>query len=164
MPRVCAQTARAQLAKDRANAVYTRISNQRAGLLWKQDATLHDAADIALYADNQAWALVRLDAAQVAETAATLKAAQINLNHSNVISPVDGTVVSRNVTAGQTVAASLATPTLFLIAADLNRMQVDASVSESDIAGAKQGTAATFMVDAFPGHTFAAWPGVFSRP
>ncbi len=148
-------TARAQLAKDQANAVYTRISNQRAALLWKQDATSHDAADAALNADRQARALVRLDAAQVSEKAATLKAAQINLNYTNIISPVDGTVVSRNVTAGQTVAASLATPTLFLIATDLTRMQVDASVSESDIAGAKQGAGASFTVDAFPGHTFS---------
>jgi HlyD family secretion protein len=148
-------TARAQLAKDQASAVYTGISNQRAALLWKQDSTSHDAADAALNADRQARALVRLDAAQVAEKAAALKAAQINLNYTNIISPVNGTVVSRNVTAGQTVAASLATPTLFLIATDLTRMQVDSNVSESDIAGAKQGAAAMFTVDAFPGHTFS---------
>ncbi len=148
-------TARAQLVKDQANAVYTAISNQRAALLWKQDSTSHDAADAAFNADRQARALVSLDAAQVTEKAATLKASQINLNYTNIISPVDGTVVSRNVTAGQTVAASLATPTLFLIAKDLTQMQVDANVSESDIAGATQNAAARFTVDAFPGRTFA---------
>ena len=147
-------TARAQMAKDAANATYAAVSRQRAEVLWTQDSTSHDALDAARNADIQAQALVRLDAAQVAEKAAVLKAARINLNYTNIISPVDGTVVSRAVTAGQTVAASLATPTLFLIARDLTRMQVDANVSESDIAGAKPGAAATFTVDAFPGHTF----------
>jgi HlyD family secretion protein len=63
-------------------------------------------------------------------------------------------VVSRNVTAGQTVAASFQTPTLFLIATDLTKMQIDTNVSESDIAGAVEGANASFTVDAFPQHTF----------
>ena len=96
----------------------------------------------------------RLDAAAIAQKAAVLKAAQINLDYTNIVSPVDGTVVSRNVTAGQTVAASLQTPTLFLIATDLTKMQVDTNVSESDIAGARQGADASFTVDAFPDRTF----------
>ncbi len=83
-----------------------------------------------------------------------LKAAQINLDYTNIVSPVNGTVVSRNVTAGQTVAASFQTPTLFLIATDLTKMQVDTNVSESDIAGAVQGAAASFTVDAFPKRVF----------
>ena len=66
----------------------------------------------------------------------------------------DGTVVSRNVTIGQTVAASFQTPTLFLIASDLRRMQVDANVSESDIGGMVVGNKTTFKVDAFPARTF----------
>ena len=147
-------TARAQLAKDQANQAYTHLNNQRQALLWKQDSTSHDAADAALDADNQAQALVRLDAAQVDEKAALLKAARINLNYTNIISPVDGTVVSRNVTAGQTVAASLQTPTLFLIATDLTKMQVDTNVSESDIGGAVEGAPASFTVDAYPRQTF----------
>lgn len=147
-------TARAQLAKDQANAVYTAVSRQRAELLWREDSISHDAMDAAHNADVQARALVQLDAAQVSEKAATLKAAQINLNYTNIISPVDGTVVSRAVTAGQTVAASLATPTLFLIARDLTKMEVDANVSESDIAGARTGASATFTVDAYSGRTF----------
>ena len=66
-------------------------------------------------------------------------AAQVNLGYTNIVSPVDGTVVSRNVTIGQTVAASFQTPTLFLIATDLTKMQVDTNVSESDIGGVKDG-------------------------
>ena len=99
---------------------------------------------------DQAVALVGLDVAQIAQKAAALKAAQINLDYTNIVSPVDGTVVSRNITAGQTVAASFQTPTLFLIATDLTKMQVDTNVSESDIAGAVEGANASFTVDAFP--------------
>jgi len=147
-------TAEAQLAKDQANQVYAKINRQRADLLWKEDSTSHDAVDAAINAENQAQALVRLDAAQIQQKAALLKAAQINLNYTNIISPVNGTVVSRNVTAGQTVAASLQTPTLFLIATDLTKMQVDTNVSESDIGGAIEGAGASFTVDAFPKKTF----------
>src|SRR5664280_2885303 len=147
-------TAQAQLEKDRANVVYTRVSQQRADLLFKEDSGSHDAADAARNANAQAVALVNLDVAQVAQKAAVLKASQINLNYTNIVSPVNGTVVSRNVTAGQTVAASLQTPTLFLIATDLTKMQVDANVSESDIGGIKNGNKANFTVDAYPKRTF----------
>ena len=71
-------------------------------------------------------------------------------DYTDIVSPVDGTVVSRNVTMGQTVAASFQTPTLFLIATDLTKMEVDTNVSESDIGGVKEGDKATFTVDAFP--------------
>jgi HlyD family secretion protein len=146
--------AKAQLVKDRANVTYTKISHQRSDLLFSEDSVSHDVADAALNAYDQAVALVGLDVAQVAQKAAALKAAQINLQYTNIVSPVDGTVVSRNVTAGQTVAASFQTPTLFLIATDLTKMQVDTNVSESDIAGAVQGASASFTVDAFPRLTF----------
>ncbi len=146
--------AKAQLVKDQANVVYTKVSRERSDLLFSQDSISHDAVDAALNAYNQAVALVGLDVATIAQKAATLKAAQINLEYTNIVSPVDGTVVSRNVTAGQTVAASFQTPTLFLIATDLTKMQVDTSVSESDIAGAVEGASASFTVDAFPKRTF----------
>ncbi len=146
--------AKAQLVKDRANVVYTKITHERDDLLYSEDSISHDAADNALNAYNQAVALVDLDVAQIAQKAAALKAAQINLNYTNIVSPVQGTVVSRNVTAGQTVAASFQTPTLFLIATDLTKMQVDTNVSESDIAGAVEGANASFTVDAFPNRTF----------
>ena len=146
--------AKAQLVKDRANVVYTKITHERDDLLYSEDSISHDAADAALNNYDQAVALVDLDVAQIAQKAAALKAAQINLNYTNIVSPVEGTVVSRNVTAGQTVAASFQTPTLFLIATDLTKMQVDTNVSESDIAGAVEGADASFTVDAFPNRTF----------
>ena len=146
--------AKAQLVKDQANVVYTKINHERLDLLFSENSTSHDAADAALNAFNQAVALVGLDVAQIAQRAAALKAAQINLDYTNIVSPVDGTVVSRNVTAGQTVASSFQTPTLFLIATDLTKMQIDTNVSESDIAGAVEGANASFTVDAFPQRTF----------
>lgn len=145
---------KAQLVKDQVNVVYAKANHDRLALLFSQDSTSHDAADAAVNAYDQAAALVRLDIAQVAQKAAALRAAQINLDYTNIVSPVDGTVVSRNVTAGQTVAASFQTPTLFLIATDLTKMQVDTNVSESDIAGAVEGANASFTVDAFPKRTF----------
>ena len=83
-----------------------------------------------------------------------VEGAQLNLGYTNIVSPVDGTVVSRNVTQGQTVAASFQTPTLFLIASDLKKMQVDTNVSESDIGGIKENDDGSFTVDAFPKRTF----------
>ena len=88
--------------------------------------------------------------ATIQQHQAALEAATVNLGYTNIVSPVDGTVVSRNVTQGQTVAASFQTPTLFLIATDLTKMQVDTNVSESDIGGIKEGNKATFTVDAYP--------------
>ncbi len=150
----------AQLVKDQANAAYTQAALRRQTLLLSENSTSHDAADIALDANHQAAALVGVDQAIVRQKAAVLKAALINLGYTNIVSPVDGTVVSRNVTAGQTVAASFSTPTLFLIARDLTKMQVDTSVSESDIAGAVQGAGASFSVDAFPNQVF---PGIVAQ-
>ena len=79
-----------------------------------------------------------------------MSAAKVNLDYTNIISPVDGTVVSRNVTQGQTVAASFQTPTLFLIATDLTQMQVDTNVSESDIGNVAVGNKVLFTVEAYP--------------
>jgi HlyD family secretion protein len=146
--------ARAQLVKDQADLAYARLNLARADRLLKQDSISHDADDIDRNARDQALALVGVDQALIDQKASLLKAARINLAYTDIVSPVDGTVVSRNVNVGQTVASSFTTPTLFLIARDLTRMQVDTNVSESDIAGAVQGAPATFTVDAFPGRTF----------
>ncbi len=94
--------------------------------------------------------------AQVKQNEAALKQAQIDLDHTYIRAPVDGTVVSRNVDVGQTVAASLQAPTLFLIAQDLTKMQVDTNVDEADIGRVRVGQEATFTVDAYPGEIFRA--------
>ena len=92
--------------------------------------------------------------AQVNQAQAALEQAQLNLDHTYIRAPVDGVVVSRNVDVGQTVAASMQAPTLFLIAQDLTKMQVDTNVSEADVGRVKLNQPATFTVDAYPAETF----------
>ncbi len=92
--------------------------------------------------------------AQVEQAKAALKLAETNLRYTTIRSPVNGTVISRNVDVGQTVAASLQAPTLFTIAKDLTRMQVDTNVSEADVGRITVGQDATFTVDAYPGRIF----------
>jgi len=92
--------------------------------------------------------------AAVGQAKAQLEQAQLNLDHATIASPIDGIVVSRNVDVGQTVAASLQAPTLFIIANDLTNMQVLASIDEADVGQIHEGMAATFSVDAYPGRTF----------
>ena len=146
--------ARAQLVKDQANFDYVKLNYDRNARLAQTNAISKDTLDIAKNALDQARALIGVDQAIIEQRQAQLAAAQVNLDYTNIVSPVDGTVVSRNVTIGQTVAASFQTPTLFLIATDLTEMQVDTNVSESDIGGIKEGDKALFTVDAFPNRTF----------
>src|ERR1017187_7775292 len=92
--------------------------------------------------------------AQVKQFQAALRSTQIDMDHTYIKAPVDGVVVARNVDVGQTVAASLATPTLFEIAQDLTKMQVDTNVSEADVGRVRVGQPVTFTVDAYPGQVF----------
>ena len=146
--------AKAQLEKDKSNLAYTKTNSERLSNLAATNAVSRDAADIARNNYNQAVAQIAYDEALILQRQAELDAALVNLEYTNIVSPVSGTVVSRNVTAGQTVASSFQTPTLFLIATDLTKMQVDTNVSESDIGGVKVGNKASFTVDAFPKRSF----------
>ncbi len=90
----------------------------------------------------------------VNSASAQLQSAQKNLSYADIYSPIDGTVLSRNISEGQTVASSFNTPTLFTIAKDLTKMQVRAAVDEADIGNVEAGQRSTFTVDAFPDKTF----------
>ncbi len=147
--------AKAQLDKDQANLQYAQITSERNQKLGEQGLVPQDTVDASKSSANQARAQVELDKTSIEQRQAELDAARINLGYTNIISPVDGTVVARNITTGQTVAASFQTPTLFLIATDLTKMQVDANVSESDIGNAKAGSPASFSVEAYPDRTFS---------
>jgi HlyD family secretion protein len=103
---------------------------------------------------RQAEAALKAAQAQVTQARAALDQNRVNLGHTVITSPVDGIVISRNVDVGQTVAASLSSPTLFVIANDLTRMQVDASVDEADVGRIQAGQGVTFRVDAYPMETF----------
>ncbi len=146
--------AKAQLAKDQANLVYGHLNYDRNVRLAQTNVVPKDTLDLAKNALDQAQAQIGVDEASIEQRQAQLEAAQVNLGYTDIVSPVDGTVVSRNVTVGQTVAASFQTPTLFLIATDLTRMQIDTNVSESDIGGIENGDKAMFTVDAFPKRSF----------
>lgn len=146
--------AKAELEKDKASLAYAELFYERMAGLAKTNAVSKDSLDNAKNLLDQARAQVGVDEAVIAQRTAQLATAQVNLDYTNIVSPVDGTVVSRNVTMGQTVAASFQTPTLFLIATDLTKMQVDTNVSESDIGEIKEGNKALFTVDAYPKRTF----------
>jgi HlyD family secretion protein len=137
----------AQLLRDQAVLEKDRIDLARYQSLAATNAIARQQAEDQVYIVNQDAATVRLDQALV-------DGAKLNLDYTNIISPVDGTVVSRSVTGGQTVAASFQTPTLFLIATDLKQMQVDTNSSEGDMGGVKEGEEVGFTVDAFPQRVF----------
>ncbi|OQP66939.1 efflux transporter periplasmic adaptor subunit [Niastella vici] len=137
----------ANLRQAKANLDYTKSNYNRQKQLLDVGAISRADYETALNQYNAAQDNVNSIAAQ-------LKAAQQNLFYANIYSPINGTVLSRNVSVGQTVASSLNTPTLFVIAKDLTKMQVQAAVDEADIGNVKNGQRVTFSVDAFPDNTF----------
>jgi HlyD family secretion protein len=153
--------ARANLEKARAALVQTKADYDRTAGLTKDGIMSQqqlDSAkanyDSANAAVGGAQANVTQAEAQVSQKEAALEVAQTNLNYTMIRSPIDGTVVARNVDVGQTVAASLQAPTIFTIAQDLKKMQVYAKTDESDVGNIKVGKEVTFKVDAFPKETF----------
>jgi HlyD family secretion protein len=154
LSRAALANTKALLRKDQSNLAYQKITWQRDAQLRKQDVISQDALDSQFNTYNQTVAQIGLDQASIQQQEASLKASELNLYYTNIISPVDGTVVSRNVDVGQTVAASYQTPTLFLVAKDLTKMQVDTNVSESDIGGVRIGQPVDFTVDAYTTRVF----------
>jgi HlyD family secretion protein len=143
------QLAQAQANADRADAAMRdaeRILNQNKALFARNLVAKNDY-DAAVTGYDSA-------KAQVAQAKAALQTAATNLSYTKIFSPVDGIVISRNVDVGQTVAASFQTPTLFTIAQDLTKMQIDTNVAESDIGAVKVGQDVEFTVDAYPDTTF----------
>jgi HlyD family secretion protein len=138
----------ANLSQAQANQVFQTSNYNRQQELYKAGAVSKAEVENALYLYNNA-------KGNVASIRAQLASAQRNLSFADIYSPIDGTVLSRSVSEGQTVAASLSTPTLFSIARDLTKMQVQASVDEADIGHVKQGQRVVFTVDAFPNDTFS---------
>jgi HlyD family secretion protein len=146
--------AEAQLEKDRAALTYARIAFERDSKLLTQGTVSQDTVDNDKSVMDQTTAQIGLDEATIVNKVATLKAAQVNLAYTNIVSPVVGTVITRAIDVGQTVAASLTSPTLFLIGRDLTKMQVDTNVSEADVGAVRVGQNALFTVQAYPSRTF----------
>ena len=140
-------TAKANLASTESNLSYQSANMKRCQTLYKKGLVSADEYENALLAYRQA-------KEQVASSRENVQKAQTNLGYATITSPIDGTVISKSVEEGQTVAASFNTPELFTIAKDLKNMQVIANVDEADIGGVAVGNRVNFTVDAYPDDTF----------
>ncbi len=140
-------TAKANLESVQSNLNYQTANYNRYQTLYKKGLVSANDYENALLAYRQA-------KEQVATAKESVQKAQTNLGYATITSPIDGTVISKSVEEGQTVAASFSTPELFTIAKDLTNMQVIADVDEADIGGVKEGNRVTFTVDAYPDDTF----------
>jgi HlyD family secretion protein len=174
---------KANLVKAQSAVELGKVEMDRRAVLIQQGATSQEDYDTAKATYDQAVASVdaakaSVDSAQAAaesakkavdvaqaqlqqaqatgeQDKAALAQAQLNLDHTRILAPVDGTVESRNMDVGQTVAASFQAPVIFLIAQDLTKMQVDTNVGEADMAGIRLDQRADFTVDAYPGQIFS---------
>lgn len=169
------ETGEANAAKMAADLAYARANARRLGNLFKEGLIAQDQRDLSQSTFAQSEAAARAGKAQVSQARAqysegvaqveqaraqvdamrgALQQAEANLRYTTILSPTDGVVVARNITVGQSVAASLQAPNLFTIAQDLKRMQVYAKTDESDTGFIRVGGEATFQVDAFPNEVF----------
>jgi HlyD family secretion protein len=149
------EMARSNVARSKADLAQRKRELDRVESLLPQQFVSQNDVDVALTNYESAGAQLKVAEAQVKQAEAALNSAELELKYTVIRSPVDGIVVARNIEVGQTVAASFATPNLFLIALDLTKMQVDTNVSESDIGGMNAGQEAVFTVDAYPGVSFS---------
>lgn len=146
--------AKGNLTKARALAADAKRQYLRNKTLWGKQFIAQADYDTAESNWQAAAAEVVASEGAVEQSQAALNQAQINLDYTTIISPTDGVVISRNVDVGQTVAATLQAPTLFVIAEDLRKMQVDTTVAEADVGKPHDGMAATFTVDAYGSEVF----------
>jgi HlyD family secretion protein len=160
--RATAVRARSDLTGTGVDLLDAQQKYTRAKALADQQLELQSDLDAAKIAVDEAIAsqksqqatVVQADAAVGAAEAAVMQN-QINVDHCIITAPIDGIVIQRSVDVGQTVAASVAAPTLFILAADLKKMQVEVDIDESDIAGPSSGESVTFQVEAYPDETFS---------
>ena len=138
---------KADLANARANLELQLAESERSAELFTNKLISNSDYDTAIAGLHEAQATVQIKQA-------ALDNAQVNLAYCKILSPVDGVVISRAVELGQTVASSFNTPTLFQIANDLTKMQIDANVAEADVGGVIEGQMVDFTVDAYPTRTF----------
>ncbi len=155
------EQARANLVKSKADVERNRVGlvdaqqkYTRAKELAARNLIPQSDLDAAKIAVDSAQAMLQSSQASVQQAQAALSQNQVNLEHCVITAPIDGIVTSRSVDIGQTVAASFQSPTLFIIAADLTKMQVNASIDEADVGRIRPGQEVTFKVDAYPTEDF----------
>ncbi len=152
--RASVMTAKAQLEKDEANLVYAEATAKRYRALVAQNAVSKDQLDSLASVAAQDQAQVDLDKALVTQRAATLESAKIYLEYADIVSPIDGVVLSRRASAGETIESQFQTPTLFVIASNLSKMELDATVSEKDINRIRVGDRALYYPQSLPDREF----------
>src|SRR4029079_10270544 len=145
---------KAEVDRARVQAEDAKVKLGRAQDLAKQELIAKSDLDAAVSTSNAAEASVKSAEAQLVQAQASLNQAQVNLSHTVIRAPIDGVVIARNVNVGQTVAASMQAPTLFVLAQNLQEMQVNASVDESDIGKIQNKQPVRFRGDAHPNETF----------
>jgi HlyD family secretion protein len=144
----------AEVERARVQATDAQVKLRRARELSDKQLIAQSDLDAALSTSNAADAAVKSAEAQLVQAQASLNQAQVNLSHTVIRAPIDGVVIARNVNVGQTVAASMQAPTLFVLAQNLKEMRVNASVDESDIGKIQMKQPVRFRVDAYPNETF----------
>lgn len=147
-------SAQANVERSRATLEDARQKLARAQQLSAQGLVPEADLETARATHSEAAAQLKASQAAVTQAAANVRQAQVDMTHTVIATPIDGVVVARNVDVGQTVAASLQAPVLFVIANDLSRLQVSASIDEADVGRVRAGQEATFRVDAFPNEVF----------
>src|SRR5580693_3764332 len=133
------RTSKAQLVKDKAAAANARIVYERDKKLRDQGIVSQETLDADKSTLDQDVATIDLDIATIASKEAALHAGQVNLGYTNIVSPVNGTVITRYIDVGYTVVSNLQSSTLFLIGKDMTSMQVDTNVSEADVGDVHEG-------------------------
>lgn len=156
------EQARANLVASRGNLVKAKVQAEdarrqleRARGLKARDLISQAELDTAQANADAAAAQIEVARGAVEQSRAALHQAEVNLAYTDILSPINGVVISRAIDVGQTVAASLQSPTLFTIAEDLRKMQVDSSVAEADVGKLQPNILATFTVDAYPTERFS---------
>ncbi len=148
------RSAQAALARNQAVAANAKLTYERAVKLVEDGTVSRAEVDGALADHRSAKAQVQASAADLTLARAALEQVEANLAYTTISSPIDGVVISRNVAVGQTVAASLQAPTLFVIAGDLRQMEIHTAVAESDVGQIETGMKVEFTADAYPDRTF----------
>jgi RND family efflux transporter MFP subunit len=149
------QAAEARLEKDKVDLAQAKAAFGHHEALDKRQAISRKAIDKSRKSFERVQTQTKRDDARVAELEAALHAAETNLGYTDIVSPLDGTVISRNIELGQMAAADSETPPLFVIAADLALTHIDAIISAKDSGEVKLGDKATFTVEAFPNRPFS---------
>ncbi len=146
--------AEADLERLRVTLEDAKQKLDRAQAMFKKELVPKTDLEAAEIAVKSAEAQIKSSEASLTQSRASLNQARVNLNYTVITSPIDGIVISRNVDPGQTVASSMNAPTLFVIAADLTKMQVVANIDESDVGKMRPGQTVSFRVDAYPTDNF----------